>query len=253
MSTDLWDIDAGYLSSLQLNDALKSLNGLLGVDKAAPGAALPARWRGHRDALVIRCNQVLAEMALRQLPVVSPLPMPEEAVLWPVSYSASPSAQLAEIRECNGRGQRGRISAPQSEHELWAQYKYSVLARNHEAYRHFGQLVAARGITRDELVLELVASTHVAPTLGGLRNAVYHMWGYVSAHSSRNPNQSDLATLMTEIQQLAAAHKVTYLLHSTALGELAIWCRHYSTQTGSGQGATGQTGASPSGTKPGRF
>lgn len=217
---------------------------------------MPARWRGHRDALVIRCNQILAEMALRQLPVVNALPMPEEAVLWPVSYSDSPSAQLAEIRELNGRGQRGRISAPQSEHELWAQYKYSVLARNHEAYRQIGQLVAARGISRDELSLELVASTHVAPTLGGLRNAVYHMWGYVSAHSSRNPNQCDLATLMTEVQQLAAAHQVTYLLHSTALGELAIWCQHYSLQSGaSAQGSASNQGAGTgqSGTRPGRF
>ena len=242
MINDPWDIDAGYLSTQQLNELLQFLGSLLGLQQKPPAAGLPPRWRGHRDALVIRYNQVLAEMQLRSLPVPQPLPQPEEAILWPVSFSTAPSAQLAQIRELNERGQRGRIGAPASEHELWAQYKYSVLARNHEAYRNFGQLVAARAINREELALELVSSARVVPTLGGLRNAVFHMWGYVSSYSRQNPNQCSLMALMLEIQQLAQAHQVTYLLNSTALGELSYWCHYYAPLETAGTSKTGSRG-----------
>jgi uncharacterized protein YbgA (DUF1722 family) len=226
----LWDIDAGYLTPTQLNEQLQYLGEVLKETAAAGSSKLPARWRGYRDALVVRYNQLMAEQALRQSGPPTFLAHPEDALLWPVNFEESPNAQLATLRDFNTRGQRGRIGAPNSEHELWAHYKYSMLARNQEVYRHFGQLVATRAIQREELALDLVNSTRVMPTLGGLRNAVFHMWGYVSAHSAHNPNQCDLHTLMREVQQLAQAHKVTYLLNSTALGDLAYWCEFYKAQ-----------------------
>ena len=55
--------------------------------------------------------------------------------------------------------------------------------------------------------------------------AVFHMWGYVSGYSTMTPTETALCDLFTEIQVLALAHNVTCLIQSTALGELAYWCK----------------------------
>ena len=55
---------------------------------------------------------------------------------------------------------------------------------------------------------------------GRLLNALQHMWGYVKGDVS--PPQEATA-LLASIRCAAVENRVEYLLHSTALCELALW------------------------------
>ena len=66
------------------------------------------------------------------------------------------------------------------------------------------------------------------PDEGNLRNAIQHMWGYVSSYSSFDGKTIESKTtrsLLKEIQRLVFLHDVVYLKESTALGELQAWMR----------------------------
>ena len=45
---------------------------------------------------------------------------------------------------------------------------------------------------------------------GGVRNALQHMWGYVSQHSLVHPQFSEPVVLLREIQRWRPEHKVSY-------------------------------------------
>ncbi len=220
----VFDIDAGLLDDELLASQMRLLVGLVGSGRSpGPDTPVPAGWQGHEDALALRLNQVQEEMALRGGAVPGRVPVTPESVIWPVPESASLQAQLDTVRDRAAQGRAGRIRLPRNDHELWASYKYSVLARNYRAYQSFGQRVAARRIPLDELWLSMVSAGRVAPLTGGIRNALQHMWGYVSGYSTVSPQTEDLAALAGEIQRQAAAHQVSYLINSTALGELRAW------------------------------
>lgn len=220
----VFDIDAGLLDDELLASQMRFLVGLVGAGRnLGAQTAAPAGWQGHEDALALRLNQVQEESALRGGAIPGRVPVTPESVIWPIPRAASLEAQLAMIRDRADQGRVGRIRLPRNDHELWASYKYSVLARNYRAYQSFGQRVAARRIPLEELWLSMVSASRVAPLPGGIRNALQHMWGYVSGHSAMSPQTEDLPALAREIQQQAAAHKVSYLLNSTALGELRAW------------------------------
>lgn len=222
--TRVFDIDAGLLDDELLAAQMRFLVGLVGAGRKL-GAETPAPpgWQGHEDALALRLNQIQEESALRGGATPGRVPVTLESVIWPVPAASDIQAQVATVRERAAQGRVGRIRLPRNDHELWASYKYSVLARNYRAYQSFGQRVAVRSIPLDELWLSMVSASRVAPLTGGIRNALQHMWGYVSAYSSVSPQSDDLSALAQEIQRQAAAHQVSYLLNSTALGELRAW------------------------------
>lgn len=220
----IYDLDAGFLDDELLAGQMRLLVGLVSTDRAKSASTrLPQRWQGHEDALTLRLNQLIGEMILRGLAVPGDVSVTDEAILWPPLEREALMAQLDELKERASRGLKGRIRLPRNDHELWASYKYSVLARNRQAYERFGQRVAARNIPLEELWLTLVNVTRVAPPATGVRNALQHMWGYISAHSSLSPQIEDMPRLALDIQQQARRHDVSYLTYSTALGELAAW------------------------------
>jgi len=67
----------------------------------------------------------------------------------------------------------------------------------------------------------MVQSMRLPPHAGRLRNALNHMWGYVSDAAERMPEQEH--ALLELICQQAAVQQKRYLLESTALSELGIW------------------------------
>ncbi|WP_166262299.1 YbgA family protein [Marinobacter salicampi] len=223
-SSRVFDIDAGLLDDELLSGQLRLLVGLVGGGRPRNAQTpAPRGWQGHEDALALRLNQVLEEVILRGGATPGRVSVTEESVIWPVPDPADLKDQLDKVRERAQGGLTGRIRMPRNDHELWATYKYSVLARNYRAYQSFGQRVAARSIAVDELWLSMVSASRVAPLPGGMRNALQHMWGYVSGFSTMSPQTEDLVGLAGEIQRLAVAHEVSYLLNSTALGELRAW------------------------------
>ncbi|WP_097462029.1 DUF1722 domain-containing protein [Mangrovitalea sediminis] len=221
-ATEIFDLDPGFLDDDWLSAQMRLLMGLSSTGGDGR-QRLPECWQGHEDALVLRLNQLIMEMRLRGQATPEPLALTAESVIWPTQGATPLEEQVARVGERARNGRPGRIRLPRNDHELWASYKYTVLARNHQAYLRFGQRIAARAIPYDRLWQEMVNVSHVAPTPGAVRNAVQHMWGYVSNFSSVNPQIDSLRELLSEIQRLAAAHNVSYLLNSTALGELMVW------------------------------
>jgi hypothetical protein len=219
VANPIYDVDPGFLDDIRLAAQMRLLAGLVTTRSGQLPEHYPADWVGHEDALTLRFNQAIGELRLRGLTAPEPLPLTSESIVWPPLDRDRLSRQLQEL----AAGPRGRIRLPRSDHELWASYKYAVLARNQQSYSRIGQRVAARALPYEQLWLWLINASHVPPKEAGLRNALQHMWGYVSKQSTINPQTGSLVDLLREVQQLAAAHEVSYLLNSTALGEFAAW------------------------------
>lgn len=249
----IWDVHPGYLSRQGLIGEHAELHGLASVLRAqglppAPAggrgrrtkhkrgyASLAAnhpeakRWRSFGWALGHRHRLLVAEMALRGIGHRSPVVLCTAAGAWPTEFLDAPAEQFrllaAKYSAARTAGAGGRIPLPRSSQEMWAQHKYSVLARDQAAYRALGARASAlRGEDgMAELALELTAWLRRPPTPGNARNAVEHMWGYVDATAVRPLAQLKTRTALRAIGRLAAVQEAAYLLAQTALTELAAW------------------------------
>ncbi|WP_148861494.1 YbgA family protein [Marinobacter fonticola] len=220
----IFDLDAGLLDDDLLAGQMRLLVGLVSTDRArSAGDRLPLSWQGHEDALTLRLNQLMGEMTLRGMAVPGEVKVTHEAIIWPPLEQEALKEEIRYVAERAAAGKKGRIRLPRNDHELWATYKYSLLARNRQAYESFGRRVATRAVPLESLWMAMVNASRVAPPEGGIRNALQHMWGYVSEHSRLSPQVDDLDALAGEVQRLAREHAVSYLINSTALGELRAW------------------------------
>ncbi len=190
---------------------------------SVPAVKMPEHWFGFEDALTIRMNLLIAEMRVRNIATPDWFDVTDAAVVWPARFAPALDEQLARIRTRAEQGLHGRVRLPHQTHELWACFKYTVLARNHNSYLKIGQQIAGRKLDFSVLLADLIAISRVMPRAGGLLNAVQHMWGYVSAFSSLDPNKTPVAQLLEEVQRIAIDKKEPYLCQSTALSELAGW------------------------------
>lgn len=215
----IFDVDPGFLDDARLSAQMRLIMGLVVSDKQPVPGHYPPAWLGHEDALAMRLNQIITELRLRGLVAPAPVVLTGETILWPLLDRERLSQQLQSLAD----GPAGRIRLPRNDHELWASYKYSVLARNQRSYSGIGQRVTARSLPYEQLWLVLINISRVPPTEAGLRNALQHLWGYISRHSRLNPQLSSLKDLLKEVQDLATAHEISYLRNSTALGEFSGW------------------------------
>jgi uncharacterized protein YbgA (DUF1722 family) len=121
-------------------------------------------------------------------------------------------------------GRSGRIPLAKNTQQLWAQHKYSVMASDPKLYSELGGEVAHGKYADDMegLALLLTQTIRIRPTEGRLRNALLHMWGYFSEDGAQPAE--DNAELIGQIQRLAVEQEQSYLLASTALSGLAVWC-----------------------------
>lgn len=158
----------------------------------------------------------------------------------------SETARFSNCDDEHGDNDVSRIPTASSAQELWAQHKYSVLARDHEAYEKIGRRLAKEdALDRTSprtLVEELEAFLRQPPEESRLTNAVQHLWGYVNEEpapaepgdpsdgrdatpegSVATPDWDDPLASLRRIGDLARAQNRTYLLHSTALSDLSGW------------------------------
>ncbi|MFH7320505.1 DUF1722 domain-containing protein [Desulfurivibrio sp. D14AmB] len=228
----VWDLDPGYLNRASLLGEHRELHGIVAIlrDGKTGYSRHPEtlRWRGHGWALSQRHRLLAAEMALRGYVDRSPVRLRANPRQWPEIFLNPPGEQLLLLAGKYRDRPPGRIPLPRNSQQLWAQHKYSVLARDPAAYRQIGRELAVGHGDQDceELALRLVQLLRRPPEPGHLRNAIQHMWGYVAACSRLSGsgiNHLAPSTLLREIQHLALAHRITYLIESTALGELAAW------------------------------
>jgi len=232
----IWDVSPGYLARQQLLGEHRELHGLFNVlSLGKRGYARhpeTLRWVGHLPALAQRHALLVEEMALRGYRHHSPLPAPAGPVAgevdgdiqWPATDIDAPHVQFALLRGKYGDGRTGRIPLPVNTQALWAQHKYSVMARDPALYAALGPEVA-HGIYRHDmagLALLLTGTLRTPPPAGRLVNALQHLWGHVAA-DAEGPPPADPAALLAAIRREAARQHEAYLLASTALGELGLW------------------------------
>lgn len=222
MPTQIYEIDPGYLTNSELSQQSELLHQCYEEPPKVYKDKGLRNWTGHQDAIVAQLNLVNAEIALRENKLPEYLPVSDDAIIWPRQFTTPLTTQLNSINT-TGNDETARLIKPRNEQSLWAQYKYSVLARNQKLYLSMGPRVAKKEIDFADLLDDLGYCKRMLPLTGGLRNAVWHMWGYVSQWSELVPTNTGLHALMLEIQRLACSHHVEYLIQSTALSDLAYW------------------------------
>jgi hypothetical protein len=228
----IWDVPAGYLSRQSLLGEHRELHGLESIlvngKRGYSRHPETLRWVGRRGALCRRHELLVAEMTARGYVDRTPLERKRSRLRWPSVFITEPGDQYALLGIKYGERVSGRIPLPLSAQDLWAQHKYSVMARDPEWYRTLGRRVARmkRGAPFADLARELVDELREAPPPGRLANAVDHMWGYVSAAATaedRKQAEQSVAQRLKKTRELALTLPAPYLLASTALSELAVF------------------------------
>lgn len=228
----IWDVSAGYLNRQSLLGEHRELHGLhsILVNGRTGYSRHPEtlRWLKCRSGLARRHALLVAEMELRGYVDRTPIAHPMRAARWPSVFVTPPLGQFELLLEKYRGRATGRIPPPRSPQELWAQHKYSVMARDVEACRTIGARVARmrRGAAAGALAEELVMVLRETPARGALVNALEHMWGYVSRMATpreRAAAHESPRTLLTKTGELALRARQPYLTAATALSELAAY------------------------------
>ncbi len=230
----VWDLNPGYLNRQSLLGEHRELHAIVSIiknnKKGYSRHPETLRWIGFGWALNQRHRLLAAEMNLRGYVDRSIVMMRSQRLKWPDVFVDPPVTQLSILAEKYKDKEQGRIPLPKNVQQLWAQHKYSVMARNAVEYKRIGRWVASRKVASgtNDLYPDLVLLLRCPPGEGNLRNAVQHMWGYVSSYSSFDGKTIENKTtrgLLAEIQRLVFLHDVVYLKESTALSELLAWMR----------------------------
>ena len=186
------------------------------------------RWTRALSGLAVRHRQLAAEMRLRGYTDRTPLRCAPSTARWPQSFVTDPADQITLLRQKYLGREKGRIPLPASPQELWAQHKYSVMARSPQTYQALGRAVARmrRGTAMSELALELTGILRDSPGQGRVMNALEHMWGHVRDHATSGDlaaSRESVRQLLACTQRLALRFRDRFLLSSTALSELALF------------------------------
>jgi hypothetical protein len=228
----IWDVNPGYLNRQSLLGEHRELHGIVSIlvngKKGYANHPETVRWIGYGWALRQRHQLLATEMALRGYTDRTPVETCDNKSQWPQTYIDLPLQQFHILAEKYRDKEPGRIPLPQSAQQIWSQHKYSVLARDPAIYQQLGREVSTMKPANDfsKLAQQLTELLMQQPSSGGLKNALQHMWGYVS--DCQPVSGSEIAfwtldTLMNEVQQRTLLSKEPYLMTSTALGELRAW------------------------------
>ena len=230
----IWDLHPGYLNRRSLLGEHQELHGMVSIivngKKGYSQHPETLRWMDFGWALNKRHQLLSAEMTLRGYNDTSPVHTRKNKGRWPYTFIDEPYVQIQLLREKYRDKEPGRISLPQNAQQIWRQHKYAVMARNVPLYKKIGADVA-RMSPRDDfsgLARLLVETLRTPPSQGGLKNALQHMWGYVSGRyeESRESLQTwPLTHLLARIQDLTFKYRQPYLMESVALSEFAVWIK----------------------------
>ena len=227
----IWDINPGYLNDQSLLGEHRELHAIVSIlsnnKKGYSKHPETLRWKGYGWALRQRHKLLKAEMSLRGFKDKTPVSLRSNKNKWPDIYIDEPDIQYNLIKDKYKKKVQGRIPLPKNTQVLWAQHKYSVLARDPNLYESIGKLVVKSNNSElfQELSAEFTDVLRTSPLPGRMLNALQHMWGYVSEYSSKKKeiDSQNINRILMEIQQLSIKHNISYLLHSTSLSELGAW------------------------------
>jgi hypothetical protein len=228
----VWDINPGYLNRQSLLGEHRELHGIVSIivnkKKGYSNHPETVRWVGHGWALRQRHQLLASEMSLRGFTDKSPVIMRTNKGVWPETYIDEPFRQFQLLEFKYSHKEQGRIPLPKNAQQLWSQHKYSVLARDVNTYRKLGKDVSGMKPRHDFSKLAKVTAELLrkAPSVGGIRNTLQHMWGHVSDFPTNSKSEIEswsLSKLLGEVQRRSLASKDPYLNSSTALSELKVW------------------------------
>jgi len=228
----VWDVNPGYLNRQSLLGEHRELHAIVSIikhnKKGYSRHPETLRWMSFGWALGQRHRLLATEMNLRGYVDKTPVLLKTQLLKWPEVFVDPPAVQLSILTGKYKDKELGRIPLPKNVQQLWAQHKYSVMARDNAEYKYIGGWVAARktGKAIFDLYSELVLLLRCPPGEGNLRNAIQHMWGYVFSYSSfagKTIERKTTRSLLTEIQRLVFLYNIVYLKESTALSELQAW------------------------------
>ena len=228
----IWDINPGYLNNQSLLGEHRELHAIVSIlsnnKKGYSKHPETLRWKRCGWALKQRHKLLKTEMLLRGFQDKTPVGLRSNKGKWPSMYIDKPGTQYKLLTKKYSKKAQGRIPLPKSTQELWAQHKYSVLARDIQLYESIGKLVAISKKLElfQELSEELTNILRTKPLSGRISNVLQHMWGHVSEYSSKSNKDIDLKntkSILSEIQELTFKHNINYLKYSTSLSELGAW------------------------------
>lgn len=228
----VWDINPGYLNRQSLLGEHRELHGIVSIisnnKKGYSKHPETIRWVGHGWALKQRHKLLVAEMKLRGYVDRSPVLLRSNTDTWPDAFIDTPASQLSILSKKYKSLEPGRIALPINAQQLWAQHKYSVMARDISSYKSIGKWVTSKkGLkSMSDVAQEVTTLLRMKPNKRLISNALSHMWGYVSQYETTS--RKDIDSLPTKkllilIQQLALSNNENYLIDSTALSELGAW------------------------------
>ncbi|MCW8900057.1 MAG: DUF1722 domain-containing protein [Gammaproteobacteria bacterium] len=228
----IWDINPGYLNRQSLLGEHRELHGIVSIirnnKKGYSKHPETLRWVGYGWALKQRHKLLASEMNLRGYIDKTPVLLRTKPEVWPESYIDSPVNQILILRRKYKTLEGGRIPLPKNAQHIWAQHKYSVMARDIQAYKDIGRWVTSKNGSKDlsKVALELTLLLRNPPEAKLIENTLLHLWGYVSKYTSisgKELNSLSMKGLLSTIQQLSLANNVRYLIESTSLSELDAW------------------------------
>jgi Pyrimidine dimer DNA glycosylase/Protein of unknown function (DUF1722) len=228
----VWDVAPGYLNRGSLLGEHREIHGIAAIlaqgKRGYSRHPETLRWTRCEHGLVQRHLLLVAEMRLRGYRHTSPMVLRVSARRWPRAFVTEPADQFVLLGAKYRGRESGRIQLPRTTQELWRQHKYSVMAREPELYRSLGRRVSRlRHLSGfRELAAELVSCLRNQPTVRRTINAIEHMWGHVSRHSTpseRRAAPAEPRLLLRRTQELATQVREPFVCESTALSELAVY------------------------------
>lgn len=228
----IWDLSPGYLNRQSLLGEHRELHGIVSIiqhnKKGYSKHPETLRWLGLGWALSQRHKLLVAEMNLRGYTDRSPVLLRTKPGVWPATYIDEPAQQIFILKKKYKQLESGRIPLPKNAQELWAQHKYSVMARDISAYKKIGKWVTAKKGIKElhDVAIEITTILREPPEQRLIENTLLHMWGYISKYSSiqgEKLKSMSNKTLLKTIQQLSLSSNTKYLNHSTSLSELNAW------------------------------
>lgn len=230
----IWDVSPAYLNRQSLLGEHRELHGLVSVlinnKKGYSRHPETLRWVDHGWAITMRHRMIAEEMALRGYKDRTPVLIGNNKEgVFPAIYIDNPYNQFKILESKYVDKEQGRLPLPKNAQQIWAQHKYSIMARDVNLYKILGQTVSAMKSTDDfsELVDLLYDKMKIIPNTGGVTNALQHMWGYISEQVEedigRNITNCSLRELLQHIQCYALSTKKAYLINSVSLSELGVW------------------------------
>ena len=228
----IWDVSPAYLNRQSLLGEHRELHGVVSIltknKKGYSRHPETLRWVGYGWALKKRHQMIVAEMTLRGYRDKTPVLIRKNNGSWPCKLIDTPYDQILILRKKYIDKESGRLLIPENAQQIWRQHKYSILARDPNLYGKIGRDVSTMKPSDNFSALAnlLCESLKKAPGAGGIKNALLHMWGYISEYSDfdkRQVNSIPDLLLFREIQKCSIMFGEAYLNSSTALSELEVW------------------------------